>query len=203
LIRIARRSVYQALHIKDGGKNVFCKKLLSVRFSVQTVTGYCIGKREMRVRPVSCTHKPMRTLPRGAWEKLTELNRDYIAGYFDGEGCIQIEQDGSLCCRIKSAYKPVLIELQAQFGGSLSPEIKTNLHHKQLWRWRIKCNEAEGFLRDIAPLLREKGEQARIAITYQDIRNSTRGIHSTNERQDEQRKLVACTRQKLSELKKQ
>ena len=131
------------------------------------------------------------------------MDKEYIAGYFDGEGCIQIEQDGSLCCRIKSAYKPVLTELQSQFGGSLQPEIRTNTHHKQLWLWRIKCNEAEEFLRDIAPLLREKGEQARVAITYQDTRNRARGIHSTHERQDEQRKLVARTRQKLIELKKQ
>ena len=131
------------------------------------------------------------------------LSKEYIAGYFDGEGCIQIEQDGSLCCRIKSAYKPVLTELQSQFGGSLHPEIRTNTHHKQLWLWRIKCNEAERFLRDIESLLREKDEQARVAIAYQDTRNRTRGIHSTNEKQDEQQELVARTRQKLTELKKQ
>jgi LAGLIDADG DNA endonuclease family protein len=94
------------------------------------------------------------------------LSKEYIAGYFDGEGCIQIEQDGSLCCR-------------------------------------IKCNEAERFLRDIESLLREKDEQARVAIAYQDTRNRTRGIHSTNEKQDEQQELVARTRQKLTELKKQ
>jgi hypothetical protein len=127
------------------------------------------------------------------------LSKEYIAGYFDGEGCVLLSKKGWITCRIRSAYRSTLEEIHAQYGGYICVEKKTHIHRKQLWSWTIATRQAERFLRDIEPILQEKKEQVRIVLAYQVGRNTTSGKSLT----DADREFLERTRQSLMEARKQ
>ena len=123
------------------------------------------------------------------------MNIEYIAGYFDGEGHITITNLGCILCRVRATYKPVLIELQNQFGGSIRFEPKVKPSHKQIWTWCVTAQKAEMFLKEIEPFLGEKGEQARVALAYQKRRDMPIS--------DTQQEFLARMWQELKDLKQQ
>lgn len=95
----------------------------------------------------------------------------YIAGLFDGEGCISMrsyvegERIPRLIIQTQISYLPILEKYQAVFGG--------NIHHakkfvnKPLHSWQIgSFKEQLVFLEAILPFLQEKRTQADSAITY-------------------------------------
>ena len=107
--------------------------------------------------------------------KKTELA--YIAGLFDGEGCIHIS-------RIKSSKhthglrhqltvdmcmaNPFLPELfQFHFGGQYGTK-KVPDDHKSQWRWRTSSHIASEFLKTILPYLKIKRDEALLAVEFQE-----------------------------------
>jgi hypothetical protein len=106
--------------------------------------------------------------------KLTEFEKAYIAGFFDGEGCISISKYQGKNNRTPVYFLQVvivqkgidtLLELQQSTGiGSLHDRAK---YSAGTYEWRIPGRAAADFLAVILPYLRNKKEEAEIAIEYQ------------------------------------
>lgn len=121
--------------------------------------------------------KPSRTI-RG---KMRNVDRAYLAGFFDGEGSVGLywnrcssKQTG----KIRNDWKPSFFSrvmlgntdssipklLREWYGGSLLQEKKqVNL---PVWRWSATGKVADHFLRDIVPYLTQKKERAKMLIRY-------------------------------------
>ncbi len=95
----------------------------------------------------------------------------YVAGYFDGEGCIRVQshKDTSFGIHVfvTNTYKPYLDELQSLFGGKVSLRNCANPKHRTQFQWRISNKtEALVFLKAIYPFLKKKQEQATLGIEF-------------------------------------
>lgn len=94
----------------------------------------------------------------------------YIAGFFDGEGCVRIKeanQGGNsfyVIAHLTNSYRPVLDEVQELFGGALRKQERTP--NKTIYNWCLSSAEAVDFLKTISPFLKEKKSQAEFAITF-------------------------------------
>lgn len=107
-----------------------------------------------------------------------EISREeleYAAGFFDGEGCIQINPKKSqpntflVEVRITNTNLEVLQWFKNNFGGSVGsqPPNKDVKECKPCWYWAVACRIANAFLKTIIPFLVIKREQAQIAIDFQ------------------------------------
>jgi len=103
------------------------------------------------------------------------LSLDYLAGLVDGEGCIQIRRTArprgrspqhQLALRIALVYKPTIDALGAQFGGSVHT-YKRRFPRRESHVWIITGTAAADVLTRLYPLLREKQEQAWLALEFQ------------------------------------
>ena len=66
----------------------------------------------------------------------------YLAGYFDGEGCIHISvADYGLAAQVASNQLAVLNIYKDFFGGGIY-----NPGKNKCYLWRISCKRAENFL---------------------------------------------------------
>lgn len=110
---------------------------------------------------------------------MRELSPAYIAGFFDGEGCVGVyNRNGAkngpqryfvLCVSIAQAGddgRVLLLELKTKYGGSVSSK-KTSGGTKVMWQWYTSADKAAAFLRDIQPHLRLKSEQVAVALEFQ------------------------------------
>ena len=94
----------------------------------------------------------------------------YIAGFFDGEGCIRIKhanQGGNsyyIWVAITNSNKTILDYIANLFGGSVrKAEKRTN---KWIYHFLITSSEAVDMLKTILGFLKEKREQAELAINF-------------------------------------
>ena len=95
----------------------------------------------------------------------------YLAGMFDGEGCISVtyyKKRRSYCLSVSAAnIKPaVLLDLQHIFGGSLSYCVSKQKNRRNSWRWQISGENSGNFLTAIYPYLILKKEEARLALEF-------------------------------------
>lgn len=98
---------------------------------------------------------------------------EYAAGFFDGEGCVNIQRridtrprragvgPGYLRLRVSvcNTHVGVLKALCAKFGGSVWTRVKSKPNHKPVFQWNISGPEAAVFLRAIRPHIIVKTEQ--------------------------------------------
>jgi hypothetical protein len=93
---------------------------------------------------------------------ISDYQRAYFAGQFDGEGCIRMRRKRNSygpSISVTAAYKPVLDLYQRCFGGEIR-RVKNDAG-KQLWNWfTFRYNECRYFLETIGPCLMEKADQA-------------------------------------------
>lgn len=92
----------------------------------------------------------------------------YAAGYVDGEGCLWIGPRWKIGVTIANTHKPTIEWFHQRFGGSLSkarPPRKAN--HRPVYQWQIVSRDAARFLKQVAPYLGEKTEQALLLISLQ------------------------------------
>lgn len=99
------------------------------------------------------------------------MSPQYLAGFFDGEGCIRLywklhsKHPGGSWTRkveVKSAYLPTLLELKRLYSGSLYTEKRREPQHKQTYTWSIGSRASiQRFLTDTLPYLQEKKAQAQ------------------------------------------
>ena len=104
--------------------------------------------------------------------QLIEQEKAYIAGFFDGEGCVEISRNHhranpQLFLRIivSNTYKPIIDWLYAIYGGTTHFR-KQQANWRSCWHWRISARKAEIFLRDIYPYSKIKKEQIKLAFEF-------------------------------------
>jgi hypothetical protein len=93
--------------------------------------------------------------------KLTEGLLSYLAGYFDGEGCVRF--DNTPVCSVASIYPYTLEVFRDCFNGAIGSEVRHSTH-KKIYRWRAYGDNATAFLSEIHPYLREKRVQALLCL---------------------------------------
>lgn len=90
--------------------------------------------------------------------RLTKQQLFYLAGFFDGEGCV--ESDG-FKVGISNTYPHVLHTFESFFGGHVIPSTGSS---RSMYRWYICGHSSREFLRRILPFLREKQPQAHLFL---------------------------------------
>ena len=110
---------------------------------------------------------------------------NYIAGLFDGEGCIHIvkakpnENLGTvnptykLTIEISTTYYPVMEFLKESLGGRIHSR-KGDEQRKESWSWQTDAEKALSILKFIAPYLIIKKAEAILGIEYQEGRPRNR-----------------------------
>ena len=94
----------------------------------------------------------------------------YIAGFFDGEGCVRIKQANQggnsfyVWVAITNSYKPTLDYVVSVFGGKVRRAEKRS--HKTIYHYLITASEAVDMLKTIGGFIREKKNQVDLAIKF-------------------------------------
>jgi len=101
-------------------------------------------------------------------KKPSEIELSYLAGYFDGEGCIHISKCGARIVSIKSCYPKVVKTFHRLYGGSFSKDRnnKKNIYWRNYFYFRVFGKNAVNTIKSLCPFLREKKEQARLFIKH-------------------------------------
>lgn len=105
----------------------------------------------------------------------------YLAGFFDGEGCIYIlkaKKAWGFAYDLEISFtnsdpEPLLLA-QAAFGGTISVSKDTREGRKNVSRLRLRSRKASNALREMLPYLRTKKARAVMAIDFQDARAAGR-----------------------------
>lgn len=96
---------------------------------------------------------------------------EYLAGFFDGEGCITI-LDGHntnayyLVVSISQVNTKVLKHFAKQFGGQIRGPIIPAGNRKPQYQWRIEAKLAENCIRQLNPYLINKSQHAKVALKF-------------------------------------
>ena len=108
--------------------------------------------------------------------KLNTTDAAYLAGFLDGEGSVMLISRGSkresIGLRVVIAQseksRHVLDWITEITGiGNITAKKAQNIHQDNGLTWTCHSRAAEGFLRQIAPFLRIKAEQAQLGIDFQ------------------------------------
>lgn len=110
--------------------------------------------------------------------ELSEITKAYIAGFFDGEGCISILKTKANGRNRSPRYTLVAVmvqksdipmgELYEEIGlGSIHMQRSNRTDNSYLYHWQISSQGAATFLKCILPYLRSKKREAEIAIEFQ------------------------------------
>jgi len=118
------------------------------------------------------------------------ISAEYIAGYFDGEGCITIQLSKKRKCYsiqvsiVSIDFEP-LNTIHKMFNGVLI-YIKKEKPCNNIWRWAVVSNDAYQFLLAIQLYCILKKKQVDLAIEFQEYlqatknnRRNRRGIFTT------------------------
>ena len=102
----------------------------------------------------------------------------YVAGLFDGEGCVQIQgppERIDFRLTVSNTHKPVLDLLKEQFGGFVCTNGVSST--PVVYQWRIGANKALVFAKAILPHTQIKREQLSHFIA---MREGLRRANSTS-----------------------
>lgn len=110
------------------------------------------------------------------------LSMEYIAGLFDGEGCITIRQhtkrDGRvqhyISLNITNIYKPLLESLKELFGGVVRIKPKSQLGNLQVYTWELNGIMCSEFINSIITHSIIKQEQLQVGLDFIATMSNTR-----------------------------
>src|SRR5258708_3572948 len=129
----------------------------------------------------------------------TEVFKAWLAGFFDGEGCITLNSAGSvmknprLALGQKNQLK-LLTEIQQIYGGTICVHSSPGCH-----QWVLQAHpQVKQFLQDVLPFLRIKGAKAEIAIA---ICDAMANKEKKNRTTDEERSVRFALQEKFESLK--
>lgn len=94
---------------------------------------------------------------------MEEKELAYIAGFFDGEGCITTNKQYILI-NASNAYREPLEFIEKVFGGYVSEYQPKNKRYKKSYRWIAQGKSALIVLEFLLPYLIVKKERAVLAI---------------------------------------
>lgn len=100
---------------------------------------------------------------------MTEVELAYLAGFFDGEGCVLIyhrrDQIGhELIVNVSQTTREPLARFQRAFGGSIGVSRRKSEHHRQTYAWRASSRAARLCLNALRPYMTVKAEQVDVAL---------------------------------------
>ncbi len=132
-------------------------------------------------------------------EQLTRLNIDYIAGFFDGEGCINISKSG-LRVVFTNNRKDILREIQFYFSDILEVSSKIGVVGKKVRKKednaKTECYQlvywsknAEDVIALLKPYLRIKKREAELALRFR-LTYGVKGIKLSNKTISIRNKLI-------------
>jgi len=106
----------------------------------------------------------------------------YMAGLFDGEGCILITRKSYnhhqyyLRCTLSMAneYLPELLKFN--FGGGIRKRDLRTKGWQIQWEWKVFGNQAKDFLQVILPYIKLKHSEAELGIKFQKSMCSRKGV---------------------------
>ena len=131
--------------------------------------------------------------------EISDTDLAYIAGYVDGEGCISASGNVTIRIEITNTYLSTIEWIQSLFGGKMYIEEHNNDNHRTRYRLFLYSNEANLMLNMIYPFLKEKSEQAELAMTLHYLPKGSGRNDKPNAEILELRKEIIT---KLKELKK-
>ena len=131
------------------------------------------------------------------------ISAEYLAGYFDGEGCIQVQvSKKSKCYNLQIAisstdYEP-LKSIHDMFGGCFIFIQRNNKNSKwqDIWRWSVVSKDAYRFLLAIQPYVIIKKKEIDLAIEFHEYLQATKVG-----RKDSQSRWVALSVEQLEKRK--
>lgn len=103
-----------------------------------------------------------------------KITKQYIAGFFDGEGSIGIykrkDRYNGACLRTQLAQTKTRLstilfeELKKRYGGNISTDI--SLSGRVTYNWQLNPKGVPKFLKDISPYLILKKSQAQLGLYW-------------------------------------
>ena len=116
---------------------------------------------------------------------MNEYDLVYMAGFFDGEGCVSIGyrksrnylqyQMKTITSQAKEEGKQICEWLKINFKGVVSSKKKLKEYHSSRYEWVLMSKQAYNFLKQIYPYLKIKKKQVKLAIEFQEILSNYRG----------------------------
>ena len=105
-------------------------------------------------------------------EKIIIADIAYMAGFFDGEGCISLtklrkQKRILLFVRLAQCNEWIIRWFQHCFGGKVYCR-SANGNQKEVWVWQVAQKSTLPFLRTIEPYLILKRAEAQLAIKFQE-----------------------------------
>lgn len=94
----------------------------------------------------------------------------YLAGFFDGEGCIRIKESNQggnsfhIIAHVTNSNYRTLTRFQDLFGGQIRKQERTP--NKTIFNFYITSSEACDMLKVLTPFMEEKLAQAGLAIKF-------------------------------------
>lgn len=132
---------------------------------------------------------------------------EYLAGYFDGEGCVFLEhaapksvpQGGMTRPRIVvtlgNTYTPIILAIHRKYGGSIadsSSASRKSLGLRPFFQTHLKGKHAARFLTDVLPFLNEKRGRANAAMFMLDTYGWQRSHRKLSRESEHMRDLVVA-----------
>ena len=130
------------------------------------------------------------------------MEKSYLAGLFDGEGCVLIGYRKTGNPRFLSMYisitnqdpRPLKACFQEYGGGILTRSIRPDW---PCYRWQTGSRKALRFLKDVLPWLIIKKEEAEVAIQFQEKKKKG------HKRSEEEIQVELSLREKLLLIRRQ
>ena len=138
---------------------------------------------------------------------ISEVDKSYIAGIIDGEGCIYLgfnktinSTRGSFTAGItvEMACKSVPEWIFKRVGGTLSSRQRPH-SDKIMWQWKISGGSSREFLKDIKHYLVEKQKEAELYLDFGKNITTCGRVEISDEERD--RRLNLIQEMKLSRKK--
>ena len=128
-------------------------------------------------------------------EKICNERFAYIAGLFDGEGTVLINERKStstyhrdfpsyaLSIVISNSDRGIIDWLNDTYGGYVNEHSEDAgfESHRPSWQWKKFGTEAMGFLKLMLPFLRIKRRQVELAIAFQKSKDAIKGTCITED----------------------
>ena len=135
---------------------------------------------------------------------MSDLELAYLAGFFDGEGCVHINRPDrqgrmSLLIRVTQTDPAVLLTYEARWGGTIYSG-DNGANRKTIWSWTAHSNVAAGVLRDLMPYLRVKVAQAELGIRFQELKIGENSLLALKKNHPRREEILSSRRQCHSAL---
>jgi len=93
-----------------------------------------------------------------------EIRLGYLAGFFDGEGCVSVGDNGNIALRVINTNLEVLELFKEKLGGSIGS--RTQIVNKKQYTWSVYGNNALKVASVLSPYCIEKKLQLEEIVNW-------------------------------------